>query len=297
MVSPPSAYFILFTTANIFLNIYFHKAAEVYRKTKKLPRWAIDTRTFLENTDGVIKPCEIDDIWNSLTDTVDVQKEQEFDEKVFGQAGQLKFLQLNPTPDNMFDLRDDFEYNQSLKKNTGDPIVLRLNEYRINANRHSYHEDNLKDVINGVMDELKEVDPTKTNETKEVDPTKNVGNSTKADEVKEVTSIKTNETTDGKTYENKKVIGEGKTITQEWKEAFLEVGKLTDESFVEKYGSYLDSTPSALTTVLDDISDAASKVAEKIVDAADKIAPVIKDMVKDSLPEGIERGPVIENGY
>lgn len=279
MVSPPSAYFILFTTANIFLNIYFHKAAEVYRKTKKLPRWAIDTRTFLENTDGVIKPCEIDDIWNSLTDTVDVQKEQEFDEKVFGQAGQLKFLQLNPTPDNMFDLRDDFEFKQSLKKNTDDPVVTRLNEYRINASRHNYHEENLKDVINGVMDELKEVDPTKS-----------VGNSTKADEFKEVTSIKTDETTVGNTNENKKVISEGNTTTQEWKEAFLEVGKLTDESFVEKYGSYLDSTPSALTTVFEDISDAASKAAEKI-------APVIKDMVKDSLPEGIERGPVIENGY
>ena len=297
MVSPTSAYFILFTTANIFLNIYFHKAAEVYRKTKKLPRWAIDTRTFLENTDGLIKPCEIDDILNSLAETVDVQKEQEFDEKVFGQAGKLKFLQLNPTPDNMFDLRDDFEFKQSLKKNTNDPVVTRLNEYRINTSRHNNHEDNLRDVVNGVMDEFKEVNPTITNETKAADPTKSVGSSSKADEAKEGTSIKTDEIEDGKFDENEKVTGEGKTITQEWKEAFLEVGKLTGESFMEKYGSYLDSTPSALTTVLDDISDAASKAAEKIADVADKIAPVIKDMIKDSLPEGIERGPVIENGY
>ena len=289
MASPKYAYFILFTTANIFLNIYFHKAAEVYRKTKKLPRWAIDTRTFLENTDGVIKPCEIDDILNSLADTVDVQKEQEFDEKVFGQAGQLKFLQLNPTPDNMFDLRDDFEFKQSLKKTTDDPVVMRLNEYRINASRHNYHEDNLKDVINGVMDELKEVNPTKTDETKDRD-------SAKTNEIKEGDgdSTEADETKDGKTDENKEVIGEGKTITQEWKEAFEEVGKLTDESFMEKYGSYLDPNPSVSSSVFKDISDAASKVGEKIADAAEN---VIKDLHKDSIPEGIERGPVIENAY
>jgi len=153
MVSASFIYFTFFTFTNIFSNLYLHKAVEIYRNTKKLPNWASTTRIFLETTDGIIKPCDIDDILNSLTDVVDTEKEREFNEKVFGQAKSLKFLQLDATSDNLYDLRDDFEFKRSIKKNPQNTAEIKLNEHR----KHIINQDNdLRDFVGQVMEDMKD---------------------------------------------------------------------------------------------------------------------------------------------
>ena len=165
MVSVSLVYFSLFTVTNIYLNFYLHKTAEVYRKAKRLPTWASNTRNFFENTDGVIKPCEIDNILSTMSDVVDTEKEKKFNKSVFGQAGHLEFLQLNTTPDNKFDLRDDFEFRQSLKKNTQNPVEMKLNDYRLNLiHANNQNQDNgLDDLVEQVMEEVEVKDENLNN--------------------------------------------------------------------------------------------------------------------------------------
>ena len=155
MLSASFVYLALFTIANIFLNLYFHKAADIYRKTRKLPNWASSIRTFLETTDLIIKPTDIKDILDSLIDNVDEIKQQEYEEKIFGQAKPLRFLHLETTSDNLYDLRDDFEFRQSVRKNSQNANVIKLNEHRISVMRHNNHDNDLREFVGKVMEDIK----------------------------------------------------------------------------------------------------------------------------------------------
>lgn len=163
MVSATSAYFAIFTLTNIFINVYLHKAVEVYRKTEKLPKWATDVRTFIETTDGTIKPYDINEIMESYAAELPIDLTEEL--KVFETKGKLKFLQLKATEDDRYDLRDDFEYKRSHKKTYKDydyskekGIAAKEAELKLNEHRERQKEgqaDDLDEFVKETMEEEK----------------------------------------------------------------------------------------------------------------------------------------------
>lgn len=165
MVSAASAYFAIFTLTNIFINVYLHKSAEIYRETQKLPKWASDVRTFIEAADGTIKPYEINEIIefysggkSAAQKLAEEQEEKLFNENIFGTGSSLKFLQLKTTTDNKYDIRDDFEYRNSFK-NPMSEAEIKLNEHR--ANNRDVKSNNLDDFVKDTtMDEPdRKIDP------------------------------------------------------------------------------------------------------------------------------------------